>query len=462
MNLCIHGHFYQPPREDPISNYIPDEIGAEPFHNWNERILNECYAPNARAGNFGRISFNVGPTLFRWMAEFAPDVTSMIIEQEKANFERYGTGNGMAQGYNHVILPLATYQDKVTQIRWGIGDFIFRFGHTPEGFWLPETAVDNKTLQVLSDQGIKFTILAPWQVTASQDELGPYRVDLGENHEPIIAFTYDRELSTRISFIPEATRNGDAFLAEIVRTHNHNPDRLTTMASDGELYGHHQHFHDYFLTYLLTEGAAKYGVDWTYPGRWIKEHDIPHTASLNERTSWSCLHGVTRWEDECGCAPGADWKKPLRLAFNQIAEWVDQIFLDVTSTLFPDPWELRHRYIDVLTGKMTTEALCLELANGSWQPGQIRRVETLLHAQYERQRMFTSCGFYFDEFHRIEPQNNIAYAANAVWLAQSATGLDISPAILDLLRQVKSKKTGLRGDVVFSQTLMRTREEKLA
>ena len=158
MKICIHGHFYQPPREDPFSNYIPDETGAEPFRNWNERILFECYQPNAKARNFEKLSFNVGPTLFNWLAEFDPEVSDMIIEQEQENYHRFGVGNGMAQGYNHLIMPLATLEDKITQVRWGIEDFYYRFGHKPDGLWLPETAVDLETLCVLSDCGIKFTI----------------------------------------------------------------------------------------------------------------------------------------------------------------------------------------------------------------------------------------------------------------------------------------------------------------
>jgi len=150
MNICIHGHFYQPPREDPFSNYIPDESGAQPFRNWNERINSECYAPNAQAGNFGKISFNVGPTLFNWLTCFTPQVSQQIIEQERANYAHFGVGNGMAQGYNHMILPLATLQDKITQVRWGITDFEYRFGHKPLGLWLPETAVDLETLCVLA------------------------------------------------------------------------------------------------------------------------------------------------------------------------------------------------------------------------------------------------------------------------------------------------------------------------
>lgn len=459
MNLCIHGHFYQPPREDPISNYIPDEIGAEPFGNWNERILAECYAPNARSGSFQKISFNVGPTLMRWMDSFAGETYTQIIAQEQWNYANYGVGNGMAQSYNHSILPLANAQDKITQVRWGIKDFELRFGHQPAGMWLPETAVDTATLCALADQGIKFTILAPWQVISEDGGNGPFLIDLPDGRDPFVVFTYNQELSTRVSFHPSSTVNGDLFLESILNDHANDDDGLLLVASDGELYGHHQPFRDLFLSYVLNGAADKRGVQWTYPGKWLKEHNVTQKGRLVENTSWSCMHGVDRWERVCGCTPKAYWKNPFRAALNQIGEWLDAAFIDVAAPLFPELWELRHRYIDVINGRMTTVELCQELSKGRWRSDQLPRIEDLLSAQYERQRMFTSCGFFHDEFHRIEPQNNIAYAAKAVFLTERATGLDLVPAALSLLSLVQSQKTGLRGDTVFSQTLLRAKEE---
>ena len=459
MNLCIHGHFYQPPREDPISNYIPDEIGAEPFGNWNERILAECYAPNANKSSFQKISFNVGPTLMRWMNHFAEETRDRIIAQERWNYDNFGVGNGMAQSYNHCILPLANLQDKITQVRWGIKDFELHFGHAPYGMWLPETAADTATLCVLSDNGIQFTILAPWQVKPEDGAQGPYLVELPGGREPFVVFSYDQELSTRVSFHPSSTENGDLFLESILSSRQENPEGLILVASDGELYGHHQPFRDLFLSYVLNGAAEKRGVQWTYPGKWLKEHSVKSRAKLAENTSWSCLHGVDRWEKTCGCTPQAYWKAPFRAALNQIGDWLDAAFLDVVAPIFPDPWELRHRYIDVMNGLMDTSDLCYELAKGNWRKDQLNRVQDLLSAQYERQRMFTSCGFFHDEFHRIEPQNSIAYAAKAVYLTERATGLDLVPAALALLRQVYSQKTGLKGDIVFSQTLLRAKEE---
>ncbi len=462
MKICIHGHFYQPPREDPFSNYIPDETGAEPFRNWNERILFECYQPNAKARNFEKLSFNVGPTLFNWLADFDPEVSDMIIEQEQENYHRFGVGNGMAQGYNHLIMPLATLEDKITQVRWGIEDFYYRFGHKPDGLWLPETAVDLETLCVLSDFGIKFTILAPWQVIPEEASRGPFLIDLSNGREPFIVFTYDQELSTQVSFNPSATVNGDLFLDNLLHTRPDNPNELVLIASDGELYGHHQPFRDYFLSYLMDGAGARRNIEWTYPAKWLQEHEVTTKARLVENSSWSCMHGVDRWKQACGCTPNATWKAALRDALDHTAEILDTLYIQTLSPIFPEPWELRHRYIEVLWGKRTLQDLCYQLSGRMLSQMELNVVQDLLSAQYERQRMFTSCGFFHDEFYRLEPQNNIAYAAKAVYLTERATGAELRSVVTELLKQVQSEKTSLRGDTVFSQTMMRAQAEKAA
>jgi len=462
MKICIHGHFYQPPREDPFSNYIPDETGAEPFKNWNERILFECYEPNARAKNFEKLSFNVGPTLFNWLADFDPEVSRMIIEQEQENNRRFGVGNGMAQGFNHLIMPLATLEDKITQVRWGIEDFIYRFGHQPMGLWLPETAVDLETLSVLSDNGIKFTILAPWQVIPEKPSRGPFLIDLPNGREPFIVFTYDQDLSTQVSFNPSATVNGDLFLDNLLHTRPDNPNELVLIASDGELYGHHQPFRDHFLSYLMDGAGARRNIEWTYPAKWLQEHKVTTKARLVENSSWSCMHGVDRWKQACGCTPNATWKAALRDALDHTAEMLDTLYIQTLSPIFPEPWELRHRYIEVLWGKRTLQDLCYQLSGRRLSPMELNTVQDLLSAQYERQRMFTSCGFFHDEFYRLEPQNNIAYAAKAVYLTERATGAELRSVVTDLLQRVQSEKTSLRGDTVFSQTMMRAQAEKAA
>ncbi|HEX5689566.1 MAG TPA: glycoside hydrolase, partial [Roseiflexaceae bacterium] len=319
--LCIHGHFYQPPREDPLTGAVPEEIGAAPYRNWNERIHAECYRANAELGNFEHISFNVGPTLFSWMAGHDATTYKQIVEQDRANVRRLGVGNAMAQAYNHVIMPLATSADKRTQVAWGIADFEQRFGRKPQGMWLPETAVDTETLAIMAEQGIEFTLLAPWQADADAiDPTEPYRVEL-PNGRSISVFFYHQGLSGRVSFDPALTANADAFALHDLpwQFHSEKLERgephLLLVATDGELYGHHQPFRDLFLSHLLKNASAQSGITPTFPAHWLREHPPRRTVRIRERTSWSCHHGVARWAEDCDCTPsGSGWKANLRRA----------------------------------------------------------------------------------------------------------------------------------------------------
>ena len=460
--ICIHGHFYQPPREDPLTGKIPVEAGAAPYPNWNERIFDQCYRPNAELENFQKISFNIGPTLNEWLKSTHPMVLEQIISQDQYNVNKHGVGNAMAQAYNHTILPLSTRVDKETQVRWGIAEFMCRFGHRPQGMWLPEAAVDMETLEVLEEHGIEFVILAPWQ--ADKDNLDvshPYRVELSGGKQ-ITAFFYDEDLSMRVSFDPGATVNADQFVLNYVlpkfSEDSTSADRLYLVASDGELYGHHQPFRDKFLAYLMDGVLEKKNIEAVYPGLWLKKHPATETIRIRENTSWSCHHGVSRWKEACGCAAHGEWKAPLRQAFNQIADAVDQQYLSLVGKHLENPWELRHSYTQVLCGKMQPEEYIQSMLSGTLTTEETQAIELLLRAQFERQRMFTSCGWFFGDFDRIEPRNNIAYAAQAVWLTEQATGVDLSEQALNWLKPVKSWRSGLRGDQVFQFRLEKTRE----
>lgn len=464
FGFCIHGHFYQPPREDPLTGEIPVEMGANPYKNWNEKIHDQCYRPNALLGNFKRVSFNIGPTLVEWMAGYDAITLHQIIEQERMNFEQQGVGNGMAQAYNHTILPLASKQDKITQIRWGLGDYLHRFGHQPSGLWLPEAAVDEETLEVLVEQGMEFVILAPWQAHEPHlDTTQPYLVKL-TNGKEITAFFYDRDLSTRISFDPPSTVNADEFIVKFLlpkyRKEGGKTEpqpQLIMAASDGELYGHHQHFRDKFLSHLMSGALKNHPVEPTYPALWLKKHPAKKYIHLRYPTSWSCHHGVTRWMGSCGCTDHPAWKAPLRQAFNEIAYVLDEHYEHTMGEYFSDPWEVRHQFIQVLLRQVKLEEWVQELSKRSLKSEDIRKISLLLSAQFERQRIFTSCGWFFEDFDRIEPRNNVAYSAQAVWLTYLATGVDLTSKAMGWLRQVKSWRTGLRGDVVFSQYLQRLR-----
>jgi len=460
--ICVHGHFYQPPREDPLSGLIPDEKGAEPYRNWNERIHAECYRPNAILGNFKKMSFNIGPTLFGWMEYHDKQTYDSILEQERQNFHTHGVGNGMAQAYNHIIMPLANKQDKITQIKWGIADFKFRFGHEPQGMWLPETAVDLETLSILADNNIKFTILAPWQIQSNEkltfDQ--PYLISLPDDREPMIIFLYHQGLSTSVSFQPEATRNAELFIDEWLLPSStfskQSEDRMTLIASDGELYGHHRNFRDKFLAHILNGALKQKNFNITYPGLWLQSHKPQKFVKLIENTSWSCHHGILRWMGECGCTPGANWKAPLRYGLEKIADEIDQQFQLFINKFNTDAWQLRNAYIDVFLGEKNLENLVEEFINQPLNEQQVRKIGMILAAQYEKQRIFTSCGWFFENFHRIEPQNNIAYAAQAAWLTKQVTGKDLKPKALLLLKNVRDPQTGLHGDTIFMEKYLRS------
>jgi len=411
-------------------------------------------------GNFGKISFNIGPTLFDWMWDFAPDVAESIVDQERANFLKHGVGNGMAQGYSHSILPLLPYRDKVTNVRWGLDDFVYRFGHHPQGMWLPETAVDLETLCVLQDCGLEFTILAPWQVRPLESKPGPYYIELPDGRKPFIVFPYHRDLSTKVSFLPKATENGDEFLSSLRFQQGVDLLQFNLIASDGELYGHHQKFRDLFLRYLLNEGGEKHGIEWSWPGLWLLDHRPETYAVLNEPSSWSCMHGVNRWCTECACTPGARWKKPFFTAMRDISSWVGSVYETHASQLVSDPWEVRNQIVQMKHGQKSLKVICSECGAPGLGDEDLKKLETLLRAQYECIRMFTSCGWFFDEFHRIEPQNDIAYAAKAIWLTQKATGEHIDPKIIEEMAHVRSEKTGLRADTILSQTFIRAENEQ--
>jgi alpha-amylase/alpha-mannosidase (GH57 family) len=459
--FCVHGHFYQPPREDPLTGAIGEEPGAAPYRNWNERIHAECYRPNAALNNFGRISFNAGPTLLSWMQAFDEPTYSAILAQDQMNFRQTGAGNAIAQAYNHTILPLATEQDRLTQVRWGIADFSHRFGRKPRGIWLPETAVNSGTLETLAASGLEFTILAPWQANNPQvDTTQPYQVDLPSG-KSIVVFFYNQELSTRVSFDPGSTVNADLFLADYVQPKvaggtPYDRPRLILVASDGELYGHHQRFRDQFLAHLMNGALAERQLEWIYPELWLERYPVTEKIAIRENTSWSCHHGVKRWYADCGCTPNAIWKAPLRGALDELAGIIDGYYAEEISRRGLDPWTLRDEYIHVILGEMTVEQLVSLHPTGDTDADTpaandtLWRIETLLAGQYHRQRMFTSCGWFFEDFDRIEPRNNVAYAAQAAWLTSLACEVDYVQPILDILKPVQSARTGLTADKVFS------------
>jgi len=461
--LSIHGHFYQPPREDPISGLIPHEVGAHPYNNWNERIHAECYLPNIQLGNFERISFNVGPTLFAWMEGYDPNASRLIVAQDAANVRQNGVGNAIAQAYHHTILPLASREDKITQVVWGSADFEHHFGHKPKGMWLPETAVDMETLNVLAEHGIEFTILAPWQAECEHlDVTEPYRVALSAG-KSIAVFFYHQGLSTGVSFNPQLTINADEFARNLVmptflqEKERRGEPQLLLIASDGELYGHHQQFRDRFLAHLVNGASSSLGLEKSYPALWLKKYPAHKWVSIRERTSWSCDHGVERWNGDCGCTPGdGRWKGYLRQAFNHLAHNLDKVYIATVCRYKIDPWKLRNAYIHAILGQVKVDELIFQHAGRRLDQSSVDKIRLLLEAQRERQRIFTSCGWFFEDFSRLEPKNCIAYAAQAIRLTSIATGIDLSAQTAADLQYVVSHKTRLRGDKALQREMQKT------
>lgn len=462
--VCIHGHFYQPPREDPITGEIAREEGAAPYLNWNEKILQQCYRPNAELGNFERISFNIGPTLINWLLSYDSATLSKIINQERRAYIKNGVGNGMAMAYNHTILPLARPHDKRTQIKWGVEDFRYRFGHAPQGMWLPEAAVDMETLEILADEGIQFTILAPWQAAEYDVDCSkPYNVAL-KNDRKIAVFFYQEELSMRVSFDPGATSNGDSFIKNYIRPQfslngRRDQDELYIIASDGELYGHHQTFRDKFLSYITQADNGE--ISFTYPALWLKQHPPQEYVKIRDNTSWSCHHGVARWKEACPCGPNGDWKSRLFTAMHTLADAIDHEYIRLASPYIQDPWQLLYRYIDVLHGERSVREWLAAQCDSRPDAEALTVLERVLRAQLNKQKMFTSCGWFFDDFDRIEPRIIVTATAHAIWWLKLAGGEDLIPQATQLLAQVRSWRTSLHGDSLFLQQINRLRYEQL-
>ncbi len=460
LGFCVHGHFYQPSREDPLTGEIPQEKGAFPYKNWNELIYNHCYLPNSELGNYKKISFNFGPTLLNWMEKRFPVSLSNIIAQDRENYEKYGVGNALAQPYHHTILPLARKEDKITQIQWGIEDFKYRFGHAPAGMWLPETAVDLETLGILESFGIQFTILAPWQAnTENLDITKPYWVKL-EDDRKIAVFFYHRGLSTQISFDPLSTVNADVFAKDFIVPNinlgeNSDKPRYLLLASDGELYGHHQPFRDKFLAHLLNGTLKNLEISNVYPGLWLQKHPPQEYIKIFDSTSWSCHHGVNRWSTGCDCTPKSDWKQNLKEFTDFVGLLVNQAYEEKLSEYSVDIWNLRNRYIEVILNKISLRDLITEVIGTNLSQEEINKINHLLQAQYERQRMYTSCGWFFEDFDRIEPQNTIAYAIQSLLFTQEVTGLNYSSVIEPYLLKIESNMTGLTGMDVYIKFIER-------
>jgi len=463
--LALHGHFYQPAREDPFSGLVPPEPAAAPYPDWNSRIAAECYGPNAAAGNFGRIGFNLGPTLATWLRRERPETHAGIVAQGQGH-------NALAQPFNHAILPLASVRDRRTEIHWGLRDFELRFGHRAEGLWLPETAVDLLTLRIAAEEGVRYTILAPWQAaTRDLDTRRPYRVEVGGERSILVVF-YDGLLSATVSFEPGVTTDAARFARDHVapRVAAPLPDgapALALVATDGELYGHHQPFRELFLETLTTDSAGDRDFDVVSVGDVLADPHRSHLPlmAIRDQTSWSCHHGVLRWSGECPDAADGRWKRPLRAALDRLAAAVDAITEREAGEIGVDLWAARDAWVDVAAEFATAEEVVARIlaaglglpharaARMAADPASSKRLVTLMRAQRSRLAMFASDAWFWDDPARAEAAQALRFAAHAARLVDELAGTHLEATLVADLGALRSPGTGLDGAALYARAL---------
>lgn len=451
--VCIHGHFYQPPRENPWLEAIEIQDSAYPYHDWNERITAECYAPNSASryldgngrvldivSNYSRISFNFGPTVLSWMEKYFPETYQSILDSDRQSMDwRSGHGNAIAQVYNHVIMPLANIRDKRTQVIWGIKDFEYRFKRLPEGMWLSETAVDFETLEILAEWGIKFTILAPRQASLVR-KIGTSRwIDVSDSRvDPTMAylcrlpsgrtiniFFYDGPISQAVAF-ENLLKSGEEFAHRLLSgfSDERNWTQILNIATDGETYGHHQKFGDmalaFALNYIESNGMARL----TNYGEFLEKHPPTHEVQIFENSSWSCIHGIERWKSDCGCNSGhhpgwkQGWRKPLRDALDWLRDRLALNYESLAKQYLKDPWNARDEYISVILDRSveSVNRFIVEYGTRNLSRDEKTTVLKLLEMQRHSMLMYTSCGWFFDELSGLETVQVMQYAGRAIQL----------------------------------------------
>jgi alpha-amylase/alpha-mannosidase (GH57 family) len=490
--VCIHGHFYQPPRENPWLEAIEIQDSAYPYHDWNERISAECYGPNSAArimdgqgriqkivNNYSQISFNIGPTLLMWLEEKAPDVYRAILAADQESQKFYsGHGSAMAQAYNHMIMPLANSRDKETQVIWGIRDFEHRYGRSPEGMWLPETAVDLETLDMLAQQGIKYTVLSPYQAwrvrpvgarnwrDTSGGRIDPsvaYRLRLRYGRS-INVFFYDGPISRGVAF-EGLLASGEKFAERLIGVFSEEREgpQLVHIATDGETYGHHHPYGDMALAYALEYMDADESVKLTNYGEFLEQHPPTHEARIFEKSSWSCPHGVERWRSDCGCNSGGHegwnqkWRAPLREALDWLRDTINSSFTRKGKELFRDPWAARNDYINVILDR-SRESVQGFLDRNSARPLTLEqniRALKFMELQRHLMLMYTSCGWFFDELSGIETVQVIQYAGRAIQLAEEIFQQPYEARFIELLEKAESNIPAHKNGAVIFEKFVR-------
>jgi alpha-amylase/alpha-mannosidase (GH57 family) len=473
--LIIHGHFYQPPRENPWTGRIDRQPSARPYHDWNERIHDECYGPNAFAhiigandtvkqtvNNYARISFNFGPTLMSWLEAQHPRTYQRVLDADKESaLRRGGHGNAIAQAYGHAILPLCNERDARTQVRWGIADFRYRFGREPESLWLSETACNADTLALLVEQDIRYVILAPNQAERVRARDGEWHsVADGSIHtgaaykyshpdksgRSIAIFFYDGHLSRAIAF--ERVLSSSRRLIDMFKQAAHGP--LVSVATDGETYGHHFEFGDLGLAHALEIEAREQGFWVTNFGEFLDHHPAQFEVEIKagpggEGTAWSCAHGIGRWRRDCGCHTGGEgdwnqaWRAPLRAALDVLRDAAAFQFESMGGDLFSDSWATRDAYIELILNHGRSRAEFLDrYASHELSPVDQARALTLLEIQRNALLMYTSCGWFFSELSGIETLQIMKYAARVMELADELGLPSPRAEFLEIMAEARS------------------------
>lgn len=473
--ICIHGHFYQPPRENPWLEDIELQDSAYPYHDWNERIAAECYVPNTVSrildgagriiqlpNNYAKMSFNFGPTLLAWLEAKAPDIYEAVLAADRQSQQQFsGHGSALAQAYNHMIMPLANQRDRYTQVLWGIRDFERRFGRPPEGMWLPETAVDLETLEIMAALGIRFTILAPRQANRVRiidqepwcdvsggriDPTAPYLLKLPSGRT-ISLFFYDGPISQAIAF-EDLLERGENLASRLVNAFSKDRPwpQLVHIATDGETYGHHHTHGDMALAYALDFLDKSEGVTLTNYGEFLERYPPTMEVEIFENSSWSCVHGVERWWQDCGCNSGGHpgwnqaWRTPLREALDWLRDTLAPLYEEKASQFLKDPWAARDDYISVILNrsKDNLEKFLQQHAVRELDSGEKSIVLKLMEVQRHAMLMYTSCGWFFDELSGLETVQVIQYAGRVVQLSGEIFGDGTELAFMERLEQAKS------------------------
>ncbi len=473
--VCIHAHFYQPPRENAWLETVELQDEAYPYHDWNERITAECYALNSASrildkegritritNNYANISFNFGPTLLAWIERHSPEVYEGLLQADKDSQDKFsGHGSALAQAYNHMILPLANRLDKYTQIHWGIKDFERRFARKPEGMWLPETAVDLETLDLLSEFGLAFTILAPrqahsiralpegkWTDVAESgiDPSRAYQISLPSGRKMSLFF-YDGPISQAVAF-ERLLNDGETFALRLTGgfSDKRTWPQMVHIATDGETYGHHHRFGDMALAYALDYIESRGLARLTNYGAFLEKHPPSHEVRIHENTSWSCVHGLERWRADCRCHSGRHrewnqaWRQPLRVALDWLRDALAPLFETQATNLVKDPWAARNDYISLILDRSdeSRRAFLSTHALRELNEGEAATLLRLLELQRHAMLMYTSCGWFFDDISGIETVQVLQYAGRAIQIATETFKQDLEPQFLQMLQEARS------------------------